>query len=135
MSLQGDVKPSNTISGSINLLKSEIINAYDIAVKNGFEGTEEEWLASLKGEKGDPGEKGEDGYTPVKGVDYYTEEDKEGLAKEVLEIVPLPTFVDISNLSNGTWTETIDGEVINHTSVFSADGTTVTIDGVVVKLG
>ena len=46
-----------------------------------------------------------------------------------------PTAIDLSNLANGTWTETIDGEVINHTSVFSADGTTVTIDGVVVKLG
>ena len=30
-------------------------SAYEIAVRNGFEGTEEEWLASLKGEKGDPG--------------------------------------------------------------------------------
>ena len=28
-------------------------SAYEIAVRNGFEGTEEEWLASLKGEKGD----------------------------------------------------------------------------------
>lgn len=39
-------------------------SAYDIAVKNGFVGTEQEWLASLKGEKGDTGatgEKGEDG--------------------------------------------------------------------------
>lgn len=33
-------------------------SAYEIAVENGFEGTEEEWLASLKG---DPGE---DGATP-----------------------------------------------------------------------
>jgi S1-C subfamily serine protease len=30
----------------------EIINAYDIAVKNGFVGTEQEWLQSLKGENG-----------------------------------------------------------------------------------
>lgn len=43
--------------------------------------------------------------------------------------------IDLSNLENGTWTEIIDGEVINHTSVFSEDGTTVTIDGVTVKLG
>lgn len=28
------------------------LSAYEIAVKNGFEGTEEEWLASLKGEDG-----------------------------------------------------------------------------------
>ena len=31
-------------------------SAYEIAVKNGFEGSESEWLNSLKGEKGDPGE-------------------------------------------------------------------------------
>ncbi|MGI6701239.1 MAG: S1C family serine protease [Christensenellales bacterium] len=30
----------------------EIISAYDIAVKNGFSGTEAEWLESLKGKKG-----------------------------------------------------------------------------------
>ena len=27
--------------------EKEIINAYDIAVKNGFTGTEQEWLSSL----------------------------------------------------------------------------------------
>lgn len=36
-------------------------SAYEIAVFNGFEGTEEEWLLSLKGEKGEQGEKGEGG--------------------------------------------------------------------------
>lgn len=30
-------------------------SAYEIAVENGFEGTEAEWLASLKGDKGDQG--------------------------------------------------------------------------------
>ena len=30
-------------------------SAYQIAVENGFEGTEIEWLASLKGETGEPG--------------------------------------------------------------------------------
>ena len=32
--------------------EKEIVNAYDIAVKNGFVGTEQEWLQSLKGENG-----------------------------------------------------------------------------------
>lgn len=39
-------------------LKGETIytdSAYDLAVKYGYDGTEEEWLASLKGEKGDKG--------------------------------------------------------------------------------
>lgn len=38
-------------------------SAYQIAVDNGFVGTEEEWLASLKGEKGDPGDSGSGFYT------------------------------------------------------------------------
>jgi hypothetical protein len=53
-------------------------SAYQIAVDHGYIGTEEEWLASLKGDKGDKGDtgaKGEDGHTPVKGVDYFTQED------------------------------------------------------------
>lgn len=37
------------------------LSAYQVAVQHGFEGTEAEWLISLKGEKGDPGEKGEKG--------------------------------------------------------------------------
>lgn len=40
--------------------------------------------ADLKGEKGEPGEQGADGYTPVKGVDYYTEEDKTEMVNDVL---------------------------------------------------
>src|SRR5699024_9918444 len=32
-----------------------INSAYDVAVANGYAGTEAEWLASLKGEKGDEG--------------------------------------------------------------------------------
>lgn len=35
--------------------KETVINAYDIAVKNGFVGTEQEWLQSLHGADGDDG--------------------------------------------------------------------------------
>ena len=37
------------------------LSAYDIAVQNGFDGSVEEWLESLKGETGPQGEKGETG--------------------------------------------------------------------------
>lgn len=40
-----------------------------------------------KGEPGTPGEPGEPGYTPVKGVDYYTEADKQDMAAAVLKLV------------------------------------------------
>ncbi len=49
-----------------NILRGIVMNpeavhgksAYEIAVMHGFQGTEEEWLESLKGEKGENGENG-----------------------------------------------------------------------------
>ena len=46
-------------------------SAYEIAKANGYVGTEQEWLVSLKGKNGIDGTNGKDGYTPVKGVDYF----------------------------------------------------------------
>ncbi len=43
-------------------------SAYDVAVKNGFVGTEEEWLESLKGDKGDKGDTGATGATGAAGA-------------------------------------------------------------------
>ena len=60
---------SNTIHGK---------SAYEIAVMHGFDGTEEEWLESLEGE---------DGHTPIKGVDYLTEEDVRALAVDISELL------------------------------------------------
>ena len=53
-----DVAVKNGYSGTeedwLKTLKGELgDSAYEVAVENGFEGTEEEWLASLKGEKGE----------------------------------------------------------------------------------
>ncbi len=42
-------------------------SAYDLAVENGFTGSEAEWLESLKGEPGVKGEKGEQGIQGEKG--------------------------------------------------------------------
>lgn len=44
-----------------NATETVYVSAYDIAVKNGFVGTEEEWLASLKGRDGANGVDGVDG--------------------------------------------------------------------------
>lgn len=50
-------------------------SAYDIAVDNGFEGSEEDWLESLKGkdgakgDQGEPGPKGDDGAQGPPGAD------------------------------------------------------------------
>lgn len=73
MSLKGNASASQLLRGSINKIDVIHTDTYQIAVANGFKGTVDEWLASLKGEKGD---KGEAGYAPVRGVDYWTDEDQ-----------------------------------------------------------
>lgn len=80
-----------------------------------YEDFTEEQLESLKGPKGDKGDpgpigepgpkgdhgekgdvgpqgpKGEDGATPRKGVDYFTEEDKQQIISQILQILSPPT--------------------------------------------
>ena len=55
-------------------------SAYEVAKEEGFEGTKEEWLNSLKG---DPGR------TPQKGVDYMTPEDLAEIEENVLKSEPI----------------------------------------------
>ena len=78
-----------------------------------------EQLAALKGEKGDKGDKGDtgpagaDGYTPVKGTDYFTGADKAELVAMVIESLggnPIFGIVDENNniivsgnLADGTY--------------------------------
>ncbi|MBO5883879.1 MAG: hypothetical protein J6Q78_05700 [Clostridia bacterium] len=47
MKLTGKIFTPDTIRGK---------SAYEVALLNGFEGGEREWLSSLKGEKGDKGD-------------------------------------------------------------------------------
>lgn len=50
MSLEGKTTATQKLRGRINRLeKLQGYSAYEVAVINGFEGSEEEWLASLKG--------------------------------------------------------------------------------------
>lgn len=90
-------------------------SAYEIAVEQGFTGTAEEWVASLqgedgisphiggngnwylgstdtgkpsRGETGQAGADGADGYTPVKGADYWTADDKQSIVSDVLAALP-----------------------------------------------
>lgn len=96
-SLQGSVSSRATLTGNVagkGSLLGAVSNpekiygksAYEIAVKNGFEGTEEEWLESLQGEEG---------YTPQKGVDYFTESDKEEFVTRVLQSLPRAEEVSV----------------------------------------
>lgn len=62
------IKPSN-IEVEFSQAGPAGLSAYEIALKNGFVGTEQEWLASLVGEKGDKGDTGQKGETGDPGKD------------------------------------------------------------------
>lgn len=54
MSLEGNITSKQSLKGNIGIRQGiDGKSAYEIAVENGFEGTEEEWLDSLHGEKGE----------------------------------------------------------------------------------
>lgn len=74
---------NKNLQGAITAFNTYHTDAYAIALRNGFEGTEAEWLASLKGDKGD---------SAVRGVDYWTEED----------IAEIKSYVDEAILG-GEW--------------------------------
>lgn len=78
-----EIQARQTLQGNVLPTGRNGLSAYELAVKNGFEGTEEEWLESLEGKDGYTPVKGvdyfdgKDGYTPVKGVDYFDGKDGE----------------------------------------------------------
>ena len=90
--LTGIIMSENKLTGSLgvrNEINVDIIgtdargkegkSAYEIWLDLGNEGTEQEFLASLKGQ---------DGYTPIRGTDYWTEADQAAIVADVLAALP-----------------------------------------------
>lgn len=69
--LNGQISEKDTVRGKLDKLNVYHTDAYKIAVQHGFKGTIDEWLDSLHG------------YTPVKGIDYWTEEDIAAMVAEL----------------------------------------------------
>lgn len=80
-------------------------SAYQIALDEGFEGSEAEWLASLKGTDGRNGidgingTNGKDGKTPVKGVDYFTTAEINEIEEGAAAKVDLSNYAKTADLS------------------------------------
>ena len=92
-------------------------SAYQIAVENGFEGSETDWLASLKGadgrngidgkdgtngtngKDGKDGTNGKDGKTPIKGVDYFTQAEIQQIENNAAAKVDLSGYAKTADLS------------------------------------
>ncbi len=64
--------------------------------------------ADLKGDKGETGAtgpqgpKGEDGYSPIKGIDYFTESEKSQIIQEVLDAIGTPIVGTVDENNNIT---------------------------------
>lgn len=80
-------------------------SAYQLAVEAGYEGSEADWLASLKGTDGRNGidgingTNGKDGKTPVKGVDYFTTAEIQQIENEAAAKVDLSEYAKTADLS------------------------------------
>lgn len=72
-SISGAINPTSDISGALSNPLARGASAYEIAVANGYVGTEEQWLESLQGR------------TPQRGVDYWTAADIEQMKREFRE--------------------------------------------------
>ena len=101
-------------------LGNEVINAYDIAVKNGFTGTEEEWLQSLKGGNGKDGQ----------GLDMeaiYDAAVKNGYEKDFLTFLK-EYFADVDlSVQENNDTATIAKNISSVVSICCAFRTTKTV--------
>ena len=93
-------------------------SAYQIWLEEGNSGTEQDFLNSLKGAdgidgidgkngkdgkdglNGANGINGQDGYTPVKGIDYWTNEDKAEIISNAINQVELDIQQDINSKEN-----------------------------------
>ena len=112
----GDSCDNLEVSEDVNLTGTLMVpirglSAYEVAVENGFVGTEAEWLASLKGDTGETGPQGPQGPQgpkgdPGSGEDIYFELDNSSR--------PGKTIVKVKDIYDGLSTDgdiTANGEV------------------------
>ena len=100
-------------------------SAYQIAVEQGYQGSESDWLSSLKGDKGDTGERGEKGDTGDRGLQGVPGEKGE---KGDAGVAGKDGFSPIANVVK-------DGSVITITITDKNGTTTVTLtEGAAVDL-
>ena len=91
----------------------------------------EDGAAGPQGPAGADGNDGADGYTPVKGTDYFTDEDKEDLVEEMRATQPTVTTIDASLWDSGTLSiHYSDNTTDNLPVVFDDNGVPTSVGGV-----
>ena len=93
-------------------------SAYEVAVDNGFTGTETEWLASLQGSSAN---------TPVKGVDYFTEQDIQDFIAQIPEpnLSAYATKAELETAIRGAETGLLKRSVVQSLPISNIDDNTI----------
>ncbi len=85
-------------------------SAYEIAVANGFSGSEAAWLETLKGERGTKGETGDQGESGASAYELWLEEGNAGDKKDF--------FADLGTSALTTLYESPSGTAIDNANVY-----------------
>ena len=116
--IAGTIPAKQTAVGSIGTVYGKDgLSAYQIALKNGFVGTEKDWLESLRGP---------DGYTPILGIDYWTPEDVSQMYKYINSVIAQSDIVCEAIGSTITLTDSSNRELQGLT-LSGTDAETVTV--------
>lgn len=111
-------------------------SAYEIAVQNGFEGSETEWLASLKGEPGDAagsitvnGREAVEGNITIRGTDIYV---RSGTAQSIAQALEncMRTDAVVDSLESDDTTKPLSaaqGRVLSQAIATKPDMRTATV--------
>lgn len=134
MSLEGKATAETILRGKINSLDVLTIDAYAVAVRNGFEGTEAEWLESLKGADGQKGEKGDPYVLSQEDVDTIVaevmgSEEITQMEKDIADLKYVP--IDITHIANSVGVaeigSTVNGVILSWTT--NKIPVSLTVDG------
>lgn len=77
-----------------------------------IKGAVDEYLAENPPAQGEPGKDGQDGYTPQKGIDYFTLDEIQEVAEQAAQMVEVPTGEDRVRLADFTAEEDVSSPVI-----------------------
>lgn len=107
-------------------------SAYEIAVRNGFEGTETEWLESLKGNDGKDGANGtdgEDGYTLDELINSYLENNPGSTVEDFYSSLGVDVTPSITTVVHKALKSAVGIICTNERSSSSGSGVIYKLDG------
>lgn len=136
MSLVGKAYADKVLRGQVKDFDGSIVHMFPEplqftgAVEATYDG-KKAMVVEIPAVSGENGKDGADGYTPQKGVDYYTEAEKENMVQEVLERMPASLSGEWSMNKTSYYGGDISQEVNfkSHVALYEAEDGSLTLVG------